>query len=116
MIGTRLDRGVWLAFFSLMQRRMVDMQNLKPMEILLVLLIVLLLFGARRLPELARGVGKSLKIFKSEVRDIRAEDESDEAPAPSAHGADGPDASIASVGVHAPAVSSEVGGTKHRPS
>ena len=36
-------------------------------EILLVLLVVLLLFGAKRLPDAARGLGRSLRIFKSEV-------------------------------------------------
>lgn len=36
-------------------------------EILLILLVVLLLFGARRLPDAARGLGRSLRIFKSEV-------------------------------------------------
>ncbi len=45
------------------------MPNLKPMEILLIVLVVLLLFGAKRLPDLAKSVGKSLKILKTEVRD-----------------------------------------------
>ena len=36
-------------------------------EILLILLVVLLLFGAKRLPDAARGLGRSLRIFKSEV-------------------------------------------------
>jgi sec-independent protein translocase protein TatA len=50
------------------------MPNLKPIEILLIVLVVLLLFGARRLPDLARSIGKSLKIFKSEVKDLRDDD------------------------------------------
>ncbi|WP_225754527.1 twin-arginine translocase TatA/TatE family subunit [Actinotalea sp. Marseille-Q4924] len=39
-------------------------------QIIVLVLIILLLFGARRLPELARSVGQSLKIFKSEVKDL----------------------------------------------
>ena len=50
------------------------MPNLRPVEILLIVLVVLLLFGARRLPDLARSVGRSLKIFKSEVKDLREDD------------------------------------------
>ncbi len=41
-----------------------------PPEILLVLGVVLLLFGGKKLPELARGSGKALRIFKSEVKAI----------------------------------------------
>nr|WP_298457940.1 Sec-independent protein translocase subunit TatA [uncultured Cellulomonas sp.] len=48
--------------------------NLKPMEILLIVLVILLLFGAKRLPDLARSVGRSLKIFKTEVKDLRDDD------------------------------------------
>jgi sec-independent protein translocase protein TatA len=39
-------------------------------ELLVVLLIVLLLFGAKRLPEIARGLGKSIHEFKKGVKDI----------------------------------------------
>jgi len=50
-------------------------------EILLILLIILLLFGAKRLPEIARGMGKSIKEFKKGVKDIeediKKEDDSD---------------------------------------
>ena len=57
------------------------MPNLRPIEILLIVLVVLLLFGARRLPELARSVGRSLKIFKSEVKDLREDDRPAATPA-----------------------------------
>jgi sec-independent protein translocase protein TatA len=44
------------------------MPNLGAPEILIILLILVLLFGAKKLPELARGAGQSLKIFKDEVK------------------------------------------------
>jgi sec-independent protein translocase protein TatA len=37
-------------------------------EIILILLVILLLFGAKKLPDLARGVGRSLRIFKAETK------------------------------------------------
>lgn len=53
-------------------------------EILIILLIILVLFGARKLPELARSVGRSARIFKSEVKEMKNEDA---AAAPGATGA-----------------------------
>ena len=38
-------------------------------EIVLILAVVLLLFGARKLPELARGLGQGVREFKKSVRD-----------------------------------------------
>ncbi len=38
-------------------------------EMLVVLFIVLLIFGANRLPDLAKGVGKSIKNFKDAVKE-----------------------------------------------
>ena len=40
------------------------MPNLGPPEILIIFVIVLLLFGAKKIPELARGLGKSMGEFK----------------------------------------------------
>lgn len=45
------------------------LQNLRPIEIIALLAIVVLLFGAKKLPELAKGVGQSLKIFRKEVKE-----------------------------------------------
>ena len=55
------------------------MPNLGPTEILIILAIVLLLFGANKLPELARSMGRSARIFKSEVKEMRKEDMEDAA-------------------------------------
>jgi sec-independent protein translocase protein TatA len=43
--------------------------GLRAPEIIAILLILLLLFGAKRLPDTARAIGQSLKIFKKSVRD-----------------------------------------------
>jgi sec-independent protein translocase protein TatA len=45
------------------------LQGIGAPEILIILLILVLLFGAKKLPELARGAGQSLKIFKNEVKE-----------------------------------------------
>ena len=39
-----------------------------PMMLLIVLLVIVLLFGAPRLPGMARSLGQSMRIFKSEVK------------------------------------------------
>ncbi|NNE46094.1 MAG: twin-arginine translocase TatA/TatE family subunit [Rhodothermales bacterium] len=49
------------------------MGSLGPMEILLIFLAILLIFGAKRIPEIARGMGKGIKEFRSATRDISNE-------------------------------------------
>jgi sec-independent protein translocase protein TatA len=50
-------------------------------EIILILAVVVLLFGAKKLPELARGSGRALRIFKAETKGLVDGDEAeDEAP------------------------------------
>ncbi len=46
-----------------------------PATIIVLVLLVLLLFGSKRLPDMARSVGQSLKIFKKEVKDLREDDD-----------------------------------------
>ena len=43
-------------------------------ELLLILFIVLLLFGAKKVPELARGLGSALREFRKAAKDIQSED------------------------------------------
>ncbi len=42
-------------------------------ELVLILLVVLLLFGAKRIPEIAQGLGKGISEFKKAMRDTKDE-------------------------------------------
>ena len=46
-------------------------------ELLVILAIVILVFGAAKLPELARGTGQALRIFKAETKGLRDDDDDD---------------------------------------
>ena len=56
------ENNINLAFF-----------NLGPWEILLILIVVLILFGAKRLPELARGLGLGINEFRDAVDSSKKE-------------------------------------------
>lgn len=43
-------------------------------EILIIVLVILLLFGGRKIPELMRGLGKGIKGFKDEMKETGKED------------------------------------------
>jgi len=47
--------------------------NLGGGEIFIILLIVLLLFGSKKIPELARGLGKGIRYFKEATGDVQRE-------------------------------------------
>ncbi len=49
------------------------MFGLGPMELLLIFLAILLLFGAKRLPEIAQGLGRGIKEFRKSVKDTTEE-------------------------------------------
>ncbi|RIQ18909.1 Sec-independent protein translocase subunit TatA [Jiangella rhizosphaerae] len=51
------------------------MGNIGTWQLIIVLAIVFLLFGAKRLPEAARGLGRSLKIFKTETQGLINKDD-----------------------------------------
>ena len=42
-------------------------------EILIIFLIVLLIFGAKRIPEMAQGLGKGIREFRTAMRDVQEE-------------------------------------------
>lgn len=56
--------------------------GLGPTELLLILAVIVLLFGASKLPELARGSGRALRIFKAETKGLMDDDEDDKAASP----------------------------------
>jgi sec-independent protein translocase protein TatA len=49
--------------------------SLSPMHLLLLILVVVLLFGSRKLPDAARAVGRSLRILKAETASLREDDD-----------------------------------------
>ena len=50
-------------------------KQLGPPEIILILVVLVLLFGAKRLPDAARSLGSSMRIFKSEVKEMKHDDD-----------------------------------------
>ena len=55
--------------------------GLGPQELVLILIVILLLFGASKLPELARGSGRALRIFKAETKGLMDDDDEDKTAA-----------------------------------
>jgi sec-independent protein translocase protein TatA len=49
--------------------------GLGPQELILIVLVIVLLFGAKKLPELARGSGRALRIFKAETKGLVDDDD-----------------------------------------
>lgn len=50
------------------------MASFGPPEILIIAVLVMVLFGARRLPDSARALGRSMRIFKAETKGLRDDD------------------------------------------
>lgn len=53
------------------------MGGLQPWHWIIVIAVFVLLFGAKKLPDAARSLGKSMRIFKSEIKEMQAESKSD---------------------------------------
>ena len=58
------------------------MGNVGWTELLLIFLVILLVFGAKRIPEIARGLGKGIREFKDATTDIKRELVVGDQPAP----------------------------------
>ncbi|GAB3268703.1 Sec-independent protein translocase subunit TatA [Kineosporia babensis] len=46
----------------------------EPSHIIIMILVLVILFGSRRLPDAARGLGRSMRIFKSEIKQMKQDD------------------------------------------
>ncbi len=49
-------------------------------ELIVIVLVIVLLFGAKKLPELARGSGQALRIFKDETKGLTSDDDDTTTP------------------------------------
>jgi len=47
-------------------------------ELIVILIVIAVLFGAKRLPDSARSLGRSLRIFKSEMKEMKDDDKKDD--------------------------------------
>ena len=56
------------------------MGSVGPLELVLILVIVLLLFGGRKIPELARGLGEGIRNFRESMRGDDQQDKKDRTP------------------------------------
>lgn len=50
-------------------------------HMIVLLVLVLVVFGSSRLPDIAKSVGQSMKVFKKEIKDLREDDEDKQSPA-----------------------------------
>ncbi len=66
------------------------MPNLGAPELIIIALVIILLFGWKRLPDAARSLGRSARVFKAEVNEMKAEDAARKSTEPDAPKADDP--------------------------
>lgn len=84
------------------------MGSLSPVHWAIVIVVVLLLFGSRKLPDMARGLGQSMRILKAETRGLQ---EDDRAHTSRTTGETGPGAAPTAAGTAAPSTPERPGGT-----
>ncbi len=69
-----------MLFIANMNRGILVAFSFGPPEMIFIVLVVLLLFGGKKLPELARGLGRGLRFFKEEVKGIQHDINIDDEP------------------------------------
>ena len=80
-----------------------ELGALQPWHWIILLLVVVLLFGSKRLPDAARSLGKSMRIFKSEVKELQADTKTDTPVAPAQPGFAAPTQAVPSERLDVPA-------------
>jgi sec-independent protein translocase protein TatA len=82
--------------------------GLQPWHWVIVIAVFVLLFGAKKLPDAARSLGKSMRIFKSEIKEMQTDSKPEAAQTPDVAGRTAPSATpIASERVDTPNAQSE---------
>jgi sec-independent protein translocase protein TatA len=62
-------------------------------ELLIIVFVLMLLFGAKKLPDMARGTGRALRIFKAETKGLISDEDDDDVTTPTTTGATAADTS-----------------------
>jgi sec-independent protein translocase protein TatA len=55
---------------------------LQPWHVIVAVVVLIVVFGSKRLPDAARSLGKSMRIFKSEIRELQHEGKPEDPPKP----------------------------------
>jgi len=73
------------------EAKKTTMFNIGPQEMFILFLIIILLFGAKRIPEIGRSIGRGIQEFKKGMREVENEINAPEKPeAPTAHALEEP--------------------------
>jgi sec-independent protein translocase protein TatA len=64
--------------FRIRNKESKTMFNMNPWELIIILFIVLLIFGAKRLPEMGKSLGSGIREFKKSITSVNDDDDDDE--------------------------------------
>lgn len=56
--------------------------GLQPWHLIVLVVVLIIVFGSKKLPDAARSLGKSMRIFKTEIRELKHEDNPEIPPKP----------------------------------